>query len=235
MSSSSIRATAFGGHASMRLAQALNAKQRGLPLEVWLYASACLAMTMLMAKAMWKLDASHGIMPDHNGAISAAGNLVELPLPVEKWKALDVSEKAPAVVRELESAGLPLQYQDRLPVAKLDGEAMGGRLPAVIWLKMDQPGNTMLVVDTDQGVFVKALEDATPGFASPCRLDAYSFGTPEGEAVYFDRDNITVKAMWVVQDTVADPDRIPGWIALTPPEEKKIPQPHNDDEIITTL
>jgi hypothetical protein len=234
MSSSSIRATAFGGHASIRLAQALNAKPRALPLEVWLYASACVALTMLMAGAIWKLEATHTIMPEHNAAIASAGNLVELPLPVEKWKALSISEKTPAVVHELQSAGFPLQYQDRMPVAKLEGEAMAGRLPNVIWLKLDQPGNAMLVVETDEGVFVKALEDATPGFASPCKLDAYSFGTPSGEAVYFDRDSIKVKALWVVQDASADAGRTPGWIALTPPDEEKIAPP-NDVENISTL
>jgi hypothetical protein len=234
MSSSSIRATAFGGHASIRLAQALNAKPRRLPLEVWLYASACMVLMMLMAGAMWKLEATHKFLPEHNAAIASAGNLVELPLPAEKWKALSISDKAPAIVRELESAGLPLQYRDRLPVAKLDGEAMGGKLPSTIWLKLDQPGNTMLVVETDQGVFVKALEDVAPGFASPCKLDAYSFGTPRGEPAYFDRDSTIVKALWVVQDASAEPGRTPGWIALTPPEEKKI-APQNDDENLTTL
>jgi len=130
------------------------------------------------------------------------------------WQEFSVAERAPEILGALSIPELQFQHTQQLPVAKIDGELFKGRLPATLWVKLDQPGNAYLIAETDAGSFVKVLQDASPGFASPCKLSPYEFGTLQGEPIYFDRDELTVKTLWIVQDCSAETGRIPGWVRV---------------------
>ena len=135
-------------------------------------------------------------------------------VPAENtWQEFSVAQRLPDVMAQ---ATLPeLQFQNQnVPVAKVDGSIFNGRLPETLWVKLDQPGNAFLIVETDAGTFVKPLTDASPGYESPCRLDTHSFGTLQGGAVDFDRDTVVLKTLWIVQDAQAAIGRIPGWVQI---------------------
>jgi len=130
------------------------------------------------------------------------------------WREFTVAQRIPDVLNETTLPELNFQNREHIPVAKIDGAVFNGRLPDTLWVKLDQPGNAFLIAETDAGTFVKALEDASPGFPSPCKLDAQAFGTLQGQPIYFDRDQLTLKSLWVVQDAAANPARIPGWVQI---------------------
>jgi hypothetical protein len=141
---------------------------------------------------------------------SRAANVVPAENP---WRELSVAQRVPDVLAEATLPELRFQNQ-QIPVATFDGNVFNNRLPETLLLKLDQPGNAFLIAETDGGTFVKALEDATPGFASLCRLDARAFGTVQGEAIYFDRDELYLKRLWIVQDATAQSGRVPGWVQV---------------------
>jgi len=148
----------------------------------------------------------------HFNAIIPTAVPTTLPEAEPSWQKMSIAERAPDILNELSVPELRFQNLQRLPLAYLDGKAFGGRLPEKIWLKLDQPGNTILIAETDIGGLVTVLQDATPGFISPCRLDRYAFGTLQGEPIYFDRDSLKVKALWIIQDAAVRPGDAPGWV-----------------------
>ena len=63
MSSSSIRATAFGVHSATRLHQAIRSElSNQWPLEIRIYMAAFVALAVVLAGAMWRADANHVAM-----------------------------------------------------------------------------------------------------------------------------------------------------------------------------
>ncbi|HYG76209.1 MAG TPA: hypothetical protein VEK08_14485 [Planctomycetota bacterium] len=130
------------------------------------------------------------------------------------WREMSVAAELPEVVKKSTLPELRFQNTERVPVLKLDGAEFNSTLPQTLWVKLDQPGNAFLFVETDEGILVRHLAEATPGFASPCQMSAYDFGTLDGQAAYLDKDEVPVRAMWIVQDATADKARIPGWISV---------------------
>ena len=139
-------------------------------------------------------------------------------VPAEQWRQFAVLEGGSLFMAEMKLPGFELRY-DRLPVVRLDGAEMRGKLPPAIWVKLEQPGNTVLLLETELGVFVKNLEEVSPGFVSRCRMDPYSFGTPSGKPAELDVRTLKVKALWVLQNAQVRGQQVPGWIALAPPSE----------------
>jgi hypothetical protein len=138
--------------------------------------------------------------------------------PEFQWKRFGKVSVAPAVLESLRGLGFSFRYAT-LPVVRIDGDELQGQLPPAIWVKLEQPGNVVLLLETESGVFVKNLEDVSPGFVSRCRLDAYSFGTTEGKPAEIDVRTAKVKSLWVLQDAELGAVETPGYIALTPPTE----------------
>ena len=137
-------------------------------------------------------------------------------VPAGLWKRMETARTPPAILRELSAPGLHFSPRGAMPVARLDGSVTNHRLPPVLWLKLEQPGTTLLVIETPAGKFFKVLEEVAPGFVSRCALDSYGFGTLEGEAVHLDRANLPVTALWIIQDASAAPHQAPGWFAVAP-------------------
>lgn len=145
---------------------------------------------------------------------AAAIRLAPVASTETAWQKFSIAEQTPEILRRLNIPALNFQNLQQLPIARIDGSVFNGKLPETLWVKLDQPGNTILIAETDAGIFVKVLEDASPGFASPCRLSPHGFGTDQGEPIYFDRDSLLLKALWVVQDASAVAGRVPGWIQV---------------------
>ncbi|HEY3322702.1 MAG TPA: hypothetical protein VGP72_19760 [Planctomycetota bacterium] len=130
------------------------------------------------------------------------------------WREMSIAPAAPDVLTPELTHLLGIRNRQDLPVLQVDGREFGGKLPQTILLKLDQPGAAYVVVETAEGTILKGLEDATPGFVSPCRLGTDSFGTTDGEPVSFDRGRLAVKRLWVIQDNAAEHGRIPGWLYI---------------------
>jgi len=138
-------------------------------------------------------------------------------LPASAWHEFEIATDSPAVLGEfLASSGLHFLHQQRLPVLRLGGGATDLRLPEAVWVKLDQPGNAVLLIETNIGTFAKVLNEATPGFPSLCPTGKRDFATLNGEPVEWEVTAIELRALWVVQDTQADAERVPGWLAVVP-------------------
>jgi hypothetical protein len=168
-------------------------------------------------------NAEAAAMAPRNEQLVAAPvkKLFEPIIADENWKRFNIVEGAPAVLENLKIPGFAFQYEN-LPVARVDGATLKGKLPPVIWLKLEQPGNTILLLDTDHGVFVRFMEEVSPGFVSRCRITPYNFGTIDGKPADIDVRTVQIKNLWVIQDADATGVKSPGWIAVsepaTPPE-----------------
>lgn len=144
-------------------------------------------------------------------------NVVVKPIIREdEWRRVETVEEAPAIL-QTGFPGYQFQNQRHLPVAQIDGRDTNGKLPSALWLKLEQPGNAFVFIETEEGTFVKALEEVSPGFVSRCKLDVYSFGTSDGKPAVLDRETLGLKRLWVVQDAQPADGQPAGWIALAPP------------------
>jgi len=130
------------------------------------------------------------------------------------WREMSIAAELPHFITATNQAKLSFQNGTKVPMIRLDGIEFNSMLPETLWIKLDQPGNAYLFVETDEGTFVRPLTEATPGFSSACRMSAYDFGTLDGEAVYLDRKEVPVQRLWVIQDAPADSKRVPGWISV---------------------
>jgi hypothetical protein len=153
---------------------------------------------------------------DERQVAAPVKKLYEPIIADENWKRFNIVEGAPAVLQNLKIPNFSFQNQN-LPVARVDGVTLNGKLPAVIWLKLEQPGNTVLLVDTDHGVYVRFMEEVSPGFVSRCKISPYNFGTVDGKPADIDIRTVRIKNLWVIQDADATGVKSPGWIAVSEP------------------
>jgi|GEM_PF-6477601 len=216
MHSKAIRYNAFNGTSQMRQQRVLAELRNSLaPINIqrWFYGGVCTCLVLMSGAGWWGME-NEGTGADTR---ALAPSVVTPMVRNDEWRSLDISAKQPDILSKVEG-GLRVQSSAMLPVFKLDGAEINGRLPKAIWLKFEQPGNAFLIIETDCGTFVKVLEDATPGFASRCKLDPESFGTLDGKAAEVDASDLTIKTMWVIQDASAEKNRIPGWLTLNAPD-----------------
>lgn len=184
------------------------------PISVTHRAEAGLCLIAVAAFGFWAMNGGPRNMAVAPFGVSASRAATTVSETENGWREFTVAQRIPDILSQATLPELNFQNREHIPVAKIDGAVFNGRLPETLWVKLDQPGNAFLIVETDAGTFVKALEDASPGFPSPCKLDAQAFGTLQGQPIYFDRDQLYMKSLWIVQDATANPARIPGWVQI---------------------
>ncbi|HYF50349.1 MAG TPA: hypothetical protein VEJ63_13145 [Planctomycetota bacterium] len=110
-----------------------------------------------------------------------------------------------------------------IPTLRVEGEAFNFTLPPALWVKLEHPGQAFMYMDTDAGLFMKPLDEATPGFVSRCSLGRQGYVNSDGEAVELRTDALKVHALWIVQDAATERGHSPGWISLAPPADEPEP------------
>ena len=155
-----------------------------------------------------------GISSGVNSTTSQNSPVISV-VAAQLWKKMVVSEKTPAVLNGVSPDAVPFTYKNMLPMAYLDGKEFHGKLPDAVWLKLEQPGVAVVIIETDSGPFIKVLEDVSPGFVSKCQLGS-GFGTLQGEPADLEPSQLKIKALWVVQDARVDAGETPGWFAIPP-------------------
>jgi hypothetical protein len=227
---SSIRATAFAGTADVQWERVIkNASRRIQRYQSTNTMWAILGvLTLFLAVTLGASINEFGLLGDSAQAAApltraerveltaAAKRIVEPIVADEQWKRFGIIEDAPSVLGKLQVPGFKFQNQN-LPVVRVDGETLKGKMPPVIWLKLEQPGNTIMLVDTEHGVFVRFMEEMSPGFISRCKITPYNFGTLDGSAAEIDVTKVKIKNLWIIQDADATSIKSPGWVAVSEP------------------
>ena len=191
--------------------------------ELRIYALLCIALLAFAVAISWCLDRqalmSHAALQPLVSPKLASIQIKPL-VPAERWRKFQIAETAPAQLNGLSPDSIQFQNRNMLPVARVDGVEIDGTLPRAIWIKLEQPGNAIVLLETNSGTFVKTLQEVSPGFISRCQLDADGFGTLDGEPANISIPGLQIKALWVIQDAAASAGQTPGWIAIAPPGDK---------------
>jgi len=156
----------------------------------------------------------------------AANPLVALPdrsmvkpiVDPRDWRAMHLI--APKIVQQVSIPEYQFNHNGVVPALRLDGDSFNFALPPALWVKLEFPGQAFLYMDTDAGLFVKPLDEATPGFVSRCALGRHGYANADGEAVKLDTAALKINALWIVQDAQAEGGHTPGWISLAPPNNE---------------
>jgi hypothetical protein len=134
---------------------------------------------------------------------------------------------APDVIQQAPVPDYRFINTGSVPALRVEGGAFNFTLPPALWVKLEHPGQAFLYMDTDAGLFVKPLNEATPGFVSRCSLGRRGYVNSDGEAVELQTQALTVRALWVVQDAAAESGHAPGWISMAPPTQDPTLIAHN--------